>query len=182
MANQQLHAKLVICSVPTKNSTAARKFYDTLFGGQDFARSLNDKFESFYRPIHQDGLTLSIATRSDAREPITCFFAVDNLDDSVRQLVAAGGKVVVNSTAMPVSGPAPAVKTFHDARTAHQLQAPTNMGHWVTMLDPDGNYLGLMQLDDSMQPHFNARPAQRTLSKTQVDQLDHWKQHGEPKM
>jgi predicted enzyme related to lactoylglutathione lyase len=182
MANQQLQAKLVVCSVPTKNSTAARKFYDTLFGGQDFARSLHDRVESYFRPIHQDGLTLSITTRSDNREPITCFFAVDDLDETVRQLVAAGGKVVVNSTPMPVSGPPQAVKTFNDARAAQHLPSSNTMGRFVTMLDPDENYLGLMQLDDTMQTHFNARPTQRTLSKAQADELDNWKQHGEPAM
>ena len=38
MANTQLNAKLVICSVPTSNSAAAQQFYNTLFGGTDFAR------------------------------------------------------------------------------------------------------------------------------------------------
>jgi predicted enzyme related to lactoylglutathione lyase len=182
MANQQLQAKLIICHVPTKNSTAARKFYNTLFGGQDFARSLNDKIESYYRPISQDGLTMSIAARSDQREPITCFFAVDNLDDAVRQLEAAGGKIIMNPTPMPVSGPPQAVKVFQDTLTAQQVKPPSTMGRFATMLDPDENYVGLMQLDDSMNHHFNARPAQRTLSKAQVDELDHWKQQGEPKM
>jgi predicted enzyme related to lactoylglutathione lyase len=182
MANQQLNAKLVICSVPTKNSAAAKKFYNTLFGGQDFARSLNDKIESHYRPIHEDGLTLSIAARQNDREPITCFFAVDNLDETVGQLVAAGGKVIINSTPMPISGPPQAVKAFSDALTAHQEKASTTAGRFVTMLDPDGNYLGLMQLDDTMQHHFNARAGQRKLSKDQVDRLDNWKQHGEPQM
>jgi predicted enzyme related to lactoylglutathione lyase len=152
------------------------KFYNTLFGGQDFARSLNDKVESYFRPINQDGLTLSIATRYDDREPITCFFAVDNLNETVRQLVAAGGKVVVNPTEMPASGPPQAIKA------AQEVQLSNILGHFVMMLDPDGNYLGLMQLDDSMQPHFNARPAQRTLSKAQVDKQERWKQHGEPMM
>jgi len=180
MANQQLQAKLVACNIPTKNSAAARTFYNTLFGGQDFARSLNDKFESHYRPIHQDGLTLTIGTRSDDREPITCFFAVDNLDQMVSQLVAAGGKVVVNATAMAPSGPPQALKTFQDTLTAQNVQPSNSVGRFVTMLDPDGNYFGLMQLDDAMQTYFNARPAQRTLSKAQVDALDNWKRHGEP--
>jgi len=182
MANQQLNAKLVLCNIPTKNSAAARNFYNTLFGGQDFARSLSDKIESYFRPISQDGLTLSMATRSNDREPITCFFAVDNLDDAVGQLVAAGGKVIVNSTAMPISGPPQAIKAFQDAFAAQSAKPSNTMGNFVTMLDPDGNYLGLMQLDDSMQPHFNARPAQRTLSQAQVNALDHWKQQGEPLM
>jgi predicted enzyme related to lactoylglutathione lyase len=180
MANQQLQAKLIACNVPTKNSAAARAFYDTLFGGQDFARSLNDKTESYFRPISQDGVTLSIATRWNDQEPITCIFAVDNLAETVQQLVAAGGKVVVNPTPMPISGSPQAVKVFQEAITAGQ---PSNtMGNFATMLDPDGNYLGLMQLDNSMQPHFNARPAQRTLSNAQVAKLDQWKQQGEPKM
>ena len=180
MANQQLQAKLVSCNVPTKNTAAARKFYDTLFGGQDFARSLWDKHESYFRPISQDGVHITIGARQNDREPITCFFAVDNLEETVRQLVAAGGKVVVNSTPMPISGSPQAVKVFHEGAAAGQTA--TTMGHFATMLDPDGNYLGLMQVDNSMQPHFNARPAQRTLSKTQVDNLENWKQHGEPKM
>ena len=176
--NRQLNAKLVICHVPTHNSANAQKFYNMLFGGDDFARSLNDKIESYYRPIHEDGLTLTIATRQEQREPLTCYFAVDNLDDAVRNLVAAGGKVVVNPTPMPISGSAQAVKVFHEAVAA----ASNTMGRFATMLDPDGNYLGLMQLDDSMQPHFKARPAERMLSKAQVDHLQNWKQQGEPKM
>ena len=151
MANRQLNAKLVICNVPTKNSGAARKFYNTLFGGQDFARSLNDKIKSFYRPINQDGLTLGIAARQNDREPITCFFAVDNLDATVRQLVAAGGKVVLNSTDLPISGPPQAKKTFDDALTKRGAQPSNSAGRFVTMLDPDENYIGLMQLDNTMQ-------------------------------
>ena len=176
MANQQLNAKLVMCSVPTKNSDAAQKFYNTLFGGDDFARSLNDQVESFYRPINQDGLTLTIATRQDEREPITCYFAVDDLNATVRQLEAEGGKLVVNPTDMPASGPPQALQAAQD------VQPSTNMGNFVTMLDPDGNYLGLMQLDNSIQAHFNARKSQRTLTKEQVDKQDRWKQKGEPLM
>src|ERR1700722_3399053 len=137
MANQQLQAKLVACTVPTTNSAAAKKFYNTLLGGQDFARSLNDKFESYFRPIQKDGLTLTIGKRSNDREPITCFFAVDDLDETVRQLVAAGGKVIVHSTPMPISGPPPAVKIFNDARKARHLPPAHSFGHFATMLDPD---------------------------------------------
>ena len=50
------------------------------------------------------------------------------------------------------------------------------------MLDPDGNYLGLVQLEASSQNHFNTQPADRVLTKSQVDPHDDWKQHGEPLM
>jgi len=178
MATQQLQAKLVTCSVPTKNSAASQKFYNTLFGGQDFARSLNDKFESYFRPISQDGLTLSIATRSNDREPITPIFAVENLAATISQLEAVGGKVVVASTALPVSGPPQALKTFHDTLAAQKLQPANSLGQWATILDPDGNYIGLIQLEASVQTYFHAGPEHRTLTTAQVSDLDNWKQHG----
>jgi predicted enzyme related to lactoylglutathione lyase len=180
MATRQLNAKLVMCSIPTTNSAAAQQFYNTLLGGDDFARTLNGQIESYYRPISKDGLTLTITARQTDREPLTCFFAVDNLAGTVEQLEAAGGKVVVNSTPVPVSAPELAKQAF--AEVVKGQQAPTTAGHFVGMTDPDGNYLGLLQLDSSMQNLLNAQPASRRLSQAQVDQLDNWKQHGDPEM
>ncbi len=179
MAKAQLNAKLVICSVPTRNSAAAQQFYNTLLGGADFARTLDDQIESYYRPISKDGLTLTIAARQNDREPITCFFAVDNLDETVQQLQAAGGRVVVNSAPVPVSAPEQAKQAY--AQAVGQ-QAPATAGQFVGMIDPDGNYLGLLQLDSSIQKSLNAGPECRTLSPGQVQQLDNWKQHGEGAM
>jgi len=164
MANTQLNAKLVACHVPTSNNAAAQQFYNTLFGGNDFARSLNNTIQSYFRPISQDGLTLTIAPRNDAREPITCFFAVADLSTTVSELVAAGGKVVQNSTSLAASASATSLKK------ATAIQPSTNLGHFVTMQDPDGNYLGLIQVDSSMQSWFNAQPANMTLTSTQVTQ------------
>jgi predicted enzyme related to lactoylglutathione lyase len=182
MANLHLKAKLVICNVPTKNSAAARKFYDTLFGGNDFARSLNDKIESYYRPISQDGLTLAVGARQEPREPITCYFAVDDLDTTVHELEAVGGKVVVKSTPMPISGPPAAIKIFDDANKAKGVQSSHVAGHMATMLDPDGNYIGLLQLQGPTLHSLKAEPTHRTLSAQQGAELDNWKQHGEPLM
>jgi predicted enzyme related to lactoylglutathione lyase len=173
MATQQLNAKLVICSVPTKNSAASQKFYNALFGGDDFARSLNDKIESYFRPISQDGVNLTVTARQNDREPITVYFAVDNLDQTVKALEAAGGKLVVNSTPMPLSGKPEAVKAFS---AAHGAQATSSgAGHFATMQDPDGNYLGLMQLEDAVSTLLHAKPEHRQLSPTQVSSLEGWK-------
>jgi predicted enzyme related to lactoylglutathione lyase len=182
MAARQLNAKLIICSIPTKNSAAAQKFYDTLLGGQDFARSLNDRFESYYRPISQDGLTLSISARRDDREPITCFFAVDDLDATVSQLETAGGKLVVKPSAVPISGPPEAKRVFDDSIGKAQGQPSITAGRFATMLDPDGNYLGLMELDDSVKFLYNAGPEYRMLSQDQVDQHENWLRRGAPLM
>jgi predicted enzyme related to lactoylglutathione lyase len=179
MANQQLNAKLVICSVPTRNSAAAQQFYNALLGGTDFAPSLNDQLDSYYRPISDDGLTLTVAARQSDREPITCYFAVDNLDETVKQLQAAGGTVVVNPAPVNISAPDQAKQVY--AEVVGQ-PAPDVAGRWVGMTDPDGNYLALMQLDSATQQQLNAGPANRKLSQTQVDRLERWKQRGGPTM
>lgn len=177
MATQQLNAKLVICSVPTKNSAASQKFYNALFGGDDFARSLNDKIESYFRPISQDGLNLTVTARQNDREPITVYFAVDNLDQTIKALEAAGGKVVVNSTPVPISGKPEAVKAFHGAHGIQGAQAQSTAGQFATMQDPDGNYLGLMQLESHVQALLGAQPAHRQLSATQVSNIETWKKN-----
>lgn len=179
MANTQLNAKLVICSVPTSNSAAAQKFYNTLFGGDDFAPTLNQQVESYYRPISDQGLTLTVAARQSDRQPITCHFAVDNLDEMVKQLEAVGGTVVVNPAPVPVSAPDQAKQAF--AQVVGQ-KPPDVAGRWVGMIDPDGNYFALMELDSGTQRQLQAGPEGRKLSQTQVDQLDRWKQHGGPAM
>lgn len=179
MANTQLNAKLVICSVPTSNTAAAQRFYNTLFGGDDFAPTLNQQVESYYRPISDNGLTLTVAARQSDRQPITCYFAVDNLDEMIKQLEAAGGTVVVNPASVPITAPAEAKQAF--AEVVGQ-QAPDAAGRWVGMTDPDGNYIALMQLDSGTQRQLQAGPENRRLSKTQADQLDRWKQHGGPAM
>jgi len=179
MANQQLNAKLVICSVPTRNSSAAQQFYNTLLGGDDFAPSLSQQVESYYRPISEDGLTLTVAARQSDRESITCYFAVDNLDETVKQLQAAGGTVVVNPAPIDTTVPGDVQKAYADVVGQ---QAPTQAGRFVGMTDPDGNYLALMQLDSATQQQLKAGPANRKLAQSQVDQLDQWKQHGGPAM
>jgi predicted enzyme related to lactoylglutathione lyase len=182
MANRQLNAKLVMCNVPTSNSNAARTFYNTLFGGDDFARSLNDQVESYFRPISQDGVTLAIAGRQNDRESITCYFAVDNLANTLSQLQAAGGTIVLNPTPIPVSGPANAKKVYDDAVKGHGDQPSDTAGQFATMVDPDGNYIGLMQLQGPLQHQLNAGQAQRMLSQQQVNDHDNWKQHGASQM
>jgi predicted enzyme related to lactoylglutathione lyase len=180
MANRQLNAKLVMCNVPSSNSAAARSFYNALFGGEDFARSLNTQVESYFRPISQDGLTLTIAGRQNDRETITCYFAVDNLAATLSQLQAAGGQVVLNPTPMAITAPADAKKVYDDAVKGRGDQPSDNAGQFATMIDPDGNYIGLIQLQGPLQHQLNAGQAQRQLTQQQANDHENWKQNGAP--
>lgn len=182
MANQQLKAKLVLCSVPTRNSDAARAFYNTLFGGDDFARSLNASPDSYYRPIHRDGLTLTINSRQNDREPLTCFFAVDDLQATMDALQKAGGTVVVQPDPVTVTAPPEAQKALRETVASQSANTDGPAGRWAGVLDPDGNYFAIIELAPNMQSLFNAEPNNRMLSQEQVQSVEHWKQHGQGAM
>jgi predicted enzyme related to lactoylglutathione lyase len=175
MTLANLKSKLVFCSVPTKNAKASREFYSALLGSDDFAHVLNSHVEAFFRPISNDGLDLNITQRFDDKEPITCFFAVDNLDAAIQVLQSHGGTVVVKPTPVPTGGPQEAVDHFHSEAKKHGLTPRATAGRMATMLDPDKNYLGLIELDDVGQHHFGAGKFHKPLTHDQVATHDSWK-------
>ncbi len=147
MPEGKLKSAIVLCNVPTANSGAAIKFYDTLLGEPGFVPAPVKEVTSFFREISKCGLNLVITDRQDAREMITCYFAVDNLDEALRELKAAGGKEIVRPTEVP----GPDQPTGQGA-TKNRKPPPT--GRMATMLDPDGNYIGLIQLEGKAKSYF----------------------------
>lgn len=168
----QPKAKLIFCNVPTTNSVAARAFYGALLGNDDFARSLNDTVESYYQPL-QDGLNLNITRRFDSREPITPYFAVDDLDATLKALEAAGGRIAVAPREVPVQGPPGAIKAYRDHAQQRGDQADTRIGRIATVVDPDGGYVGLMELTDVGKKHFKF--GKSPMSQARLDDHDNWK-------
>src|SRR4051812_48777213 len=96
MPLDSLKANLILCNVPTTNSDAARRFYARLLGidVDDFARGLNDEVESYFIPISNDGIDLTVTQRFVDEERLTCYFAVDDLQATLRDLSEFQGKVV----------------------------------------------------------------------------------------
>ncbi|WP_164003023.1 VOC family protein [Pyxidicoccus caerfyrddinensis] len=168
----QPKAKFIFFSVPTMNSVASRAFYGALLGNDDFARSLNDAVESYYQPL-QDGLNLNITQRFDSREPITPYFAVDDLDSTLKALEAAGGRVAVEPREVPVQGPPAAMKAYRDHAQQRGDQPDTRLGRMATVVDPDGGYVGLMELTNTGKKHF--RFGKPLLSQARQDDHDNWK-------
>ena len=153
MAEVKLKAKLVICNVPSKDFDKARRFYSALLGSDDFVRGPNRAVESYNRPLSPDGIDLAITERYDAREGFTCYFAVNNLDQTIEMLSELGGSVV----SKPADIPAP------DGRE--------RMAQMAVMLDPDGNHVGLVQLGGLAHGHFRIGQFQRPLEPDQVEGL-----------
>lgn len=158
MPQVKLKAKLVICNVPSTNFEKARRFYSALFGSDDFVRGPNRKVESYNRPLSPDGIDLSITQRYDDREGFTCYFAVNNLGNAIEMLREAGGTVVTEPTRIPAP----------DGRAL--------MGTMAVMLDPDGNHVGLIQLDKRAHGHFRLGVYQRPLQPDQVEGLEEAKE------
>jgi len=154
MDPMNLKAKLVMCNIPTVNFEVARKFYSTLLGKNDFVRALNEEVEAYYQPISEDGLNLNITQRYDDLEQITCYFAVDQLDEAIQQLQAAGGKVLVEPMEIPISGPQESIDFANAEMERLGMRPVQQVGRMATLRDPDGNHIGLLELQEFAQRYF----------------------------
>lgn len=175
MAQAKLQAKVVMLNVPSRNLERARKFYSSLLGSDDFVVGLNEAVPSFYRPISEDGLNLMLAHQQDDRERVTAFFAVDDLDEMVKQLQDAGGQLIVAPRDVLVSGSPKLMKAHEEVVTRKGQKVSSTSGRMATMIDSEGNYIGLMQLEGDSERYFKAGKHQRPLSKETVSELDEWK-------
>lgn len=159
-----LKSKLILCNVPTSDSDAAQRFYGALLGADDFLSAPNDS-ESVTLPLSQDGVDLTITRRYDDNERLTCYFAVHDLDEALRQALELGGKLMVEPRDVPI-----------ESRVAKQLQASLPrgvkvgdaVGRMAVVLDPDGNHVGLMEPAEAAHRHFRWGRAQRALEGDQI--------------
>jgi predicted enzyme related to lactoylglutathione lyase len=165
----KLKAKLIHVSVPAFQKQKQHDFWSKLFG-IDVARSLTDTVDSHHIPISQDGLFLTIGAPQSRRDShITCFFAVENMNQTIAELKAAGGKVIQQPFEIPVAKRANA---FYDGRLkAANSSAKAPNGEFASVAyleDPDGNMIGLMEVHESAHVFFGLGKFQKPLSSEQV--------------
>jgi predicted enzyme related to lactoylglutathione lyase len=154
MPQVSLKAKLIMCNAPSKNFEKARRFYSALLGSDDFVRGPTREVETYNRPLSSDGIDLSITQRYDDREGFTCYFAVNNLDQTLEELRELGGTIEVKPTRLPSP----------DGKSV--------IGAMAVMLDPDGNHVGLIQLDRLAHGHFRWGEYMNPLQPDQVEGLE----------
>jgi predicted enzyme related to lactoylglutathione lyase len=168
MPKATLKAKLILCNVPTVNSEAARRFYGSLLG-VEFARALNDEVESYFTPISEDGIDLTITQRFDDQERFICYFAVEDLDSTLRDLNDLGAELVVHPTRVKITDRAK--EFFRETAKREGYEVSDSLGMMAVVLDPDRNHVGLMQLEPYARPYFRAGEHQRELGRDQVWEL-----------
>lgn len=171
MPLNSLKASLILCNVPSTNSEAARRFYATLLGldMDDFARGLNDEVESYFVPISEDGVDLTVTQRYVDEERLTCYFAVEDLDRTIEQLSDMSGKVVVKPRSVKV-GPDRARRFYEEAAKRAGVEVGDTVGTMSVLLDPDGNHVGLMQLEEFAKAHFKVGRFAQKLSDGQLEE------------
>lgn len=152
MATAQLKSKLIICNVPTADSEAARKFYGALLGSDRFVPAPTREVESYIQPISPDGVDLRITARQDDRERLTCFFAVENLDEAVETLRGIGAELVVEPKELRTEG-------------------DESAGRMAIVLDPDKNAVGLAELDPSSHLYFGLGEHRKPLRDEQLQEF-----------
>jgi len=146
--------KLAVINLPAGDPEKLSGFYSTLLG-IELTRSPTDETHSYSAPISEDGVYLSVKKKERSEEGILALFAVDNLENVVAAFQAAGGKLV-SKHALPIS---PSVKEEY-AKGYQKLYGPLDravpdtMGVSAVVVDPEGNRIGLMEIEEHAQVMF----------------------------
>jgi len=163
-----LKKKLIMINVPSNNPDKARQFYEK-FLGIEMATSLNDQNESYHAPLSQDGIDLIINPRHNAQEQITAYYAVDNLDEALRDAQQSGARVVWGPESLPLAaGEKDEYKQLVQQEFPNDGPASDLVGRGVLLVDPDGNSVGLVQLEKHAWGHFKAGSHRQPLDDKQV--------------
>jgi predicted enzyme related to lactoylglutathione lyase len=127
-------AKLVFCNVPARDADSLLPFYGALLGVDpgSFVKNAESPIPQYYEPITGDGVDITITQRNDTREVTATYWAVDDLEGAIKELQAAGGNIASGPERMPDGGAT------------------------ALLLDPEGNFVGLVQLSDQGERYFRA--------------------------
>jgi predicted enzyme related to lactoylglutathione lyase len=125
-------AQLVFCNVPARDADSVLGFYGALLGidPKAFVPNKKSPIPQYYEPITGDGVDITITQRNDTREVTATYWHVDDIRAAIKELEGAGGNVVQGPGEIP------------------------DGGYNAMMLDPEGNYVGLVQLAETQQEYF----------------------------
>jgi predicted enzyme related to lactoylglutathione lyase len=122
-------AKLVFCNIPARQPNSLLGFYNALLGGDAFVQNEKSPVPQYQEALTGDGVDLTITQRQDTRDVTAAYWAVANLDEIVEQLMKQGGEV------------------------ATRMDTPDG-GRTALMLDPEGNFFGLIELPEDAHEYF----------------------------
>jgi predicted enzyme related to lactoylglutathione lyase len=159
---------LVLLNVPADDVQKAVQLYSGLLG-IEFARSLSEE-ESYHAPLNDEGTLLTISKRNAPGDPITPFFAVDDLAQALQQFNAGGARTIVPPFDLAIPGGIyPDFRKGVEARAGGQ-QVEQSLGRAAEVVDTAGNKIGVIQL---------AGYAKQVFFKTTGPGAERRKQHDE---
>jgi predicted enzyme related to lactoylglutathione lyase len=126
-------SQLVFCNVPARDAGALVPFYSTLLDVDTsaFVHNGESPIDQYETPITGSGIDLLVSLRNEDREVTTTYWAVSDIRAAIQQLTESeGGVLVAGPTEMPDGGTTAA------------------------LLDPEGNYVGLVQLAGHAKKYF----------------------------
>jgi len=122
-------ARLVFCNIPAREPKSLIGFYSALLGSDAFVQNEHSPIPQYQEALTGDGVDLTITQRQDTRDVTAVYWAVADVEGMIDQLKRQGGELVEH-------------KDIPDG------------GRTAVMLDPEGNFVGLIQLAPDAHEYF----------------------------
>ena len=153
-------ARLISCSYPFDDLEQGKAFYEALLG-VELAPNISEHIEAYNAPAGRR-VQLSIHRRQPHEQGSIAYFAVEDLDATVRELEQQGGQKVAGPFEMPVSSQVQELVRRDHAD--HALKDVDSAGLVAIMKDPGKNLIGLIQLHpDLVKEHSQVLSSEEVL-------------------
>lgn len=169
-----MQAKLIFLEVFTHDTERSQDFYGSLFGVDAFARIPTPEVRSYQMPISADDIDLHITQIWTDNPPrIVPYFAVKSLRRAIDYLQEKGGKMIAKP--FPTRVPEEFFEQFRDKAHRRLVQVDPEvdisgkLGDVALMVDPDGNPIGLMELEEYVHFSYGWGKHRRPLTEAQIE-------------
>jgi len=143
-----MRARLIAVNFPSNNIKASSKLYEALTG-LEAARALSDDVES-YNFVAGNGVYIWLSKPFDEHDTdATAYFAVDDLDQAISAVTAAGGKKIFKEISVPISQSAKSAYAAALKGLGVTDKLTDQWGRVQLMKDPNGCAIALVEV----QPH-----------------------------
>jgi predicted enzyme related to lactoylglutathione lyase len=160
-----------IINIPVDDVPAGIAFYQTMLG-VPLARNLSYAI-AYHAPVSSDGVLLVINKKRFPDEPVTVYFAVDDLTKSLERLREMGGRVAAGpyDLSIPKKIRPEFRESFKESPFATS-EAGDSLGTGASVHDHEGNRYGLIEFNEWAYATFKLGPHARPVTDDQMkDQM-----------
>ncbi|GAA2786935.1 VOC family protein [Crossiella cryophila] len=163
--------KPAIINVPVDDVGAGIEFYQTMLG-VPLARNLSHAI-AYHAPVSSDGVLLVVSQKRFPGEPVTVYFAVESLEESLGRLTDLGGSVIAGpyELSIPKKIRPEFRESFKESPFATE-EAGDSLGMGASVHDAQENRFGLIEFNEWAHATFKlgryARPVTQEQLKDQM--------------